>query len=482
MNPTVSVIVPVYNAEDYIKRCVDSILGQEYRDFELLLVNDGSTDASGSICDEYASRDKRVYVIHKANSGVSDTRNMAITHAKGTYLQFVDSDDWLTPDATKLMVRAAAEHGCDLVITDFYRVAGERVSHKGDIEEDGVMDQETFASCMMENPSDFYYGVLWNKLYRRDIVEKHHLRMDTAISWCEDFMFNLEYIRHAKSFYALRTPVYYYLKRKGSLVTQGMNISKTIKMKLMVFEYYNNFYKHVLDEEDYEKNRLQVYRFLVDSATDGIVLPALLPGSKKLGAERSGVCVDAILEDGIIMEAYRSRKLLERYLEPAALKHDLSLAEVSLLLYFNQFDRSRATGSLAMDDDDSPQDSQISHSVQPGQNRRLSQPGQFRQKGHLFSRKKLSDIMGMPRTLLSASMQRMAARGLIKVEEVREKKESKRQIRVLILPAANILLEDLAMAEKDYNQARFVGFSDRELELYTGMSERIKENIQNILQ
>lgn len=467
MNPTVSVIVPVYNAEDYLKRCVDSILGQEYRDFELLLVNDGSTDASGSICDEYASRDKRVYVIHKANSGVSDTRNMAITHAKGTYLQFVDSDDWLTPDATKLMVRAAAEHRCDLVITDFYRVAGERVSHKGDIEEDGVMDQEAFASCMMENPSDFYYGVLWNKLYRRDIVEKHHLRMDTAISWCEDFMFNLEYIRHAKSFYALRTPVYYYLKRKGSLVTQGMNISKTIKMKLMVFEYYNNFYKHVLDEEDYEKNRLQVYRFLVDSATDGIVLPALLPGSKKLGAERSGVCVDAILEDGIIMEAYRSRKLLERYLEPAALKHDLSLAEVSLLLYFNQFDRSRATGKPVTDEDGSNQNSQDSQSGQ---------------KGHLFSRKKLSDIMGMPRTLLSASMQRMAARGLIKVEEVREKKENKRQIRVLILSAANILLEDLAMAEKDYNQARFAGFSDRELELYTGMSERIKENIQNILQ
>lgn len=467
MNPTVSVIVPVYNAEDYLKRCVDSILGQEYRDFELLLVNDGSTDASGSICDEYASRDKRVYVIHKANSGVSDTRNMAITHAKGTYLQFVDSDDWLTPDATKLMVRAAAEHKCDLVITDFYRVAGERVSHKGDIEEDGVMDQEAFASCMMENPSDFYYGVLWNKLYRRDIVEKHHLRMDTAISWCEDFMFNLEYIRHAKSFYALRTPVYYYLKRKGSLVTQGMNISKTIKMKLMVFEYYNNFYKHVLDEEDYEKNRLQVYRFLVDSATDGIVLPALLPGSKKLGAERSGVCVDAILEDGIIMEAYRSRKLLERYLEPAALKHDLSLAEVSLLLYFNQFDRSRATGKPVTDEDGSNQNSQDSQSGQ---------------KGHLFSRKKLSDIMGMPRTLLSASMQRMAARGLIKVEEVREKKENKRQIRVLILSAANILLEDLAMAEKDYNQARFAGFSDRELELYTGMSERIKENIQNILQ
>lgn len=104
--------------------------------------------------------------------------------------------------------------------------------------------------------------MLWNKLYRRDIVEEHKLRMDTDISWCEDFMFNLEYIRYAKVFYALHAPIYYYVKRKGSLASQGINISKTVKMKLNVFEYYNNFYKHVLEEEDYEKNRLQVYRFL----------------------------------------------------------------------------------------------------------------------------------------------------------------------------------------------------------------------------
>ena len=463
--PAVSIIVPVYNAEDYLGRCVDSILGQEFQDFELLLVNDGSTDSSGKICDDYAAKDKRVYVIHKNNTGVSDTRNMAISHAKGKYLQFVDSDDWLTPDATKLMVRSAEENHCDMVITDFYRVAGERVSHKGDIEEDGVMDQETFAACMMENPSDFYYGVLWNKLYRREIVERYHLRMDEEISWCEDFMFNLEYIRHAKSFYALRTPVYYYLKRKGSLVTQGMNISKTVKMKLMVFEYYNNFYQHVLDEEDYEKNRLQVYKFLVDSAADGIVLPALLPGSKKLGTERSGVCVEAVLEDGIITEAYRSRKLLERYLEPAALKHDLSLTEISLLLYFYQFGKSREAGRVALAADSG-----------------LSKAGMQNQPGYLFNRRKLADIMGMPRPMLSASIQKLVARGLIKVEDIRAKKGMERQIRVLILPAADSLLEDLAVVEQDYHQARFAGFGEEELEQYTRMSERMKENIQKILQ
>ena len=107
MTPTVSIIVPIYNAEKHLARCIDSILNQEYTDFELLLVNDGSTDSCGSICDSYAEQDSRIRVIHKENTGVSDSRNQAIDQARGTYLQFLDSDDWITPDATTLFVRAA---------------------------------------------------------------------------------------------------------------------------------------------------------------------------------------------------------------------------------------------------------------------------------------------------------------------------------------------------------------------------------------
>ena len=112
MSPTVSIIVPVYNAEHTISRCIESILNQKYTDFELLLVNDGSTDRSGAICDAYAARDSRVRVIHKENSGVSDTRNTALNQAKGTYLQFLDSDDWITPDATSSLVRTAESGSC----------------------------------------------------------------------------------------------------------------------------------------------------------------------------------------------------------------------------------------------------------------------------------------------------------------------------------------------------------------------------------
>ena len=178
MEPNVSIIVPVYNAENTIQRCVDSILDQQYTDFELLLVDDGSQDGSGAICDAYAAQDARVRVFHQKNAGVSAARNHALDHAQGVYLQFLDSDDWITPDATRSLVRAAENHRCDLVIADFYRVVGERLSRKGDIDEDTLMTREAYAAHMMENPADFYYGVLWNKLYRRKLVEQYRLRMD----------------------------------------------------------------------------------------------------------------------------------------------------------------------------------------------------------------------------------------------------------------------------------------------------------------
>lgn len=462
MRPMVSIVVPIYNAEQYLRRCVDSILNQEYTDFELLLVNDGSTDASGDICEEYGDQDPRVIVIQKENTGVSDSRNRALDRARGKYLQFLDSDDWITPDATRLFVRAAEEYGCDMVISDFYRVVGERLSTKGDIEEEGVLTREEFAAHMMENPADFYYGVLWNKLYRRDIVEEHNLRMDTDINWCEDFMFNLEYIRYAKVFYALHAPIYYYVKRKGSLASQGINISKTVKMKLNVFEYYNNFYKHVLEEEDYEKNRLQMYRFFIDAAGDGTVPPSILPGSKKLGDERVFVNTEILQAEGLAGEDYRKRKLLEHYLEPVALKGDLKVMDVRLLLCLCE-------------------------------------------KHEWDSRRELADFAGISRTNLTSGLQRLTMKGFLKVEEVKEPKPSKKdkttgknkmktaemaetkrkerggRIAATILPAADAIMKELKMAQRDYDAARFAGFTEEELIQYADLSEKIKENTKNIL-
>lgn len=434
MTPKVSIIVPVYNAEKSIGRCIDSILNQEYTDFELLLMDDGSKDASGAICDEYAAKDTRVKVIHKANSGVSDTRNQALDLAGGTYLQFLDADDWITPNATRLLVEAAEQHHCDMVIADFYRVVGERVSHKGAIEEEGILTKEAFATQMMENPADFYYGVLWNKLFRREIVEKYKLRMDSAISWCEDFMFNLEYIRHCEVFYALQVPIYYYVKTKGSLASQGMSISKTIKMKLMVFEYYNDFYKQVLTEEDYEKNRIQVYKFLVDAAGDGFVPPAILPWAKKLGEERMSASQEAVESDGVLMEEYRNRKLLDYYMEPVAIKNELSVEEIRVIFY-------------------------------------LAQNQTF------ANRKELADFIGMGSRSLTIVLQKLFQKKMVQVT----KKRGRELLQIKFLPESAAILEELSGVQEKYDQARFTGFTQEERKQYERLSERMKQNIQKIL-
>ena len=437
MNPSVSIIVPVYNAEACLRRCVESVLNQEYADFELLLADDGSRDGSGRICDEYAAADSRVRVFHKENSGVSDSRNLCLDQARGRYLQFLDADDWITANATKLLVQAMEEHLCDLVISDFYRVVGERVSPKGDIDEVQVLSREEYAAHMMENPANYYYGVLWNKLYRREIVEQHHLRMDPAISWCEDFMFNLEYIRRAETFFALQVPVYYYVKTKGSLCTQGISISKTIQMKLTVFEYYNQFYKTVLDEEEYEKQRLKIYRFLIDAAEDGTVPPV----SKRLGSERVRVSPDALEGQGFLFDTFRERKLLDYYLEPAAQKNDLSLPEARLLLYLRQ------SGPAA--------------------------------------RKDLADFAGLPRGGLSMLLNRLEGKGLISVTELRGakgKRGRESRLEITFPPSASAVLEDVANIWEDFTSARLSGFSPEERELYERFVGRIQENIRGILQ
>ncbi len=430
--PMVSIIVPVYNAGKTLDRCVNSILNQEYRDFELILLDDGSTDSSGALCDAYAGRDERVRVIHKANSGVSDTRNQGIALAKGKYLQFSDSDDWFTPESTKFLVQAASEHNCDMVIADFYRVIGERVSQKGNMEAEGVMNREDYAVRMMQKPADFYYGVLWNKLYKRSIIEQYHLTMDTSVSWCEDFMFNLEYVRHARTIYALKVPVYYYVKTKDSLVSQGISVKKTIQMKRTVFACYNDFYKDVFDDMDYEKRKGQVYRFLFDAAGDGSVSPLNIPGTYRLGNERTRVSEGVLAGEGVFFDAYRERKLLDKLLDIVALRNDLTTTDVKLL-YF------------------------------------LSQPHEK------CTQKETADILNITRGELSVSIQKLLGREMIALwEKGREKNYTVTQ------EAENVMSELLFML-CDLEQVQYEGFTPEERAAYEKLNEKRKRNIQAAL-
>lgn len=429
MDALVSIIVPVYNAEKYLNRCVDSVLNQDYPHIELLLMNDGSTDSSGEICDAYARKDGRVRVVHKENTGVSDTRNRALDMAQGEYIQFLDSDDWIVPEATRLLVRSMQQYHCDMVIADFYRVSGERLAQKGDIEEDKVMSRQEFAACMIENPADFYYGVLWNKLFRREIIETYKIRMDVSLSWCEDFLFNLEYIRHASSFYALQVPVYYYLKRKGSLAAQGMSISNTVRMKTNIFEYYNEFYKDVYDHEDYANIKRQVYSFFWAAAKDG----AVLPGSMKLGAERRRFLREEVEGDSPVMSLYRFGQLLEYQLGFIAKKNNLSMDETLILCT-------------------------------------LYQCGTFK------SIRRLSEVteIGLPRLFLC--LQTLEHKKLIDMTADKDA-EKKERSRIALGAEAGRICEDFKLQQEEWDTICLTGFDQAEREVYLDMQKRIYENM-----
>lgn len=263
--PLVSIIIPIYNSEKSIERCLCSIRKQTYKKIEVLMINDGSHDHTLSILQKYEKLDDRFRLINKVNTGVSDSRNRGIAEARGDYLQFVDGDDWIVKDATEIFVKMAVEQNCDMVISDYYRVIGKKIYSKGHISKEGLISREEFAQYMMEAPANFYYGVMWNKFFKADIIKKQNLACSTDLNWCEDYQFNLEYLLYVRNVYVTKTPLYYYVKTKGSLVATQINFSQTISTKKILFEYYKDLYKSF---DLYKENKIKIYLFLIAVARD----------------------------------------------------------------------------------------------------------------------------------------------------------------------------------------------------------------------
>lgn len=332
--PKVSIIVPVYNGENYIRKCVDSILNQEYKYFEVFLVDDKSTDNSLSIMKEYEQNDKRVTAIHlDKNIGVSSSRNVALDKATGEYIQFVDIDDYILRDATKNFVRAIEKSDADMVISHFYRVVGEVLSLKGDIDKNILLSRDEFVERMAENPADYYYGVVWNKLYKREIIEKHKIRFDQNVTWCEDFIFNMEYLLHVNNIESILSPTYYYVKTEGSLVSKSISsLTNIVRMKLSVLEYYNDFFKKIYNDDNSIKRKLNAYKFIFDYSKDDFAIP-FLPGTKKVGEEDLPVYVNEYAKDNLFLNFYYMNKVLDRYLYSVALRFKLDLKELKVLIY-----------------------------------------------------------------------------------------------------------------------------------------------------
>lgn len=219
--PKLSVIVPVYQAQAYLDRCVESILAQTFPELELILVDDGSTDGSGGICDRWADRDRRVRVLHRENGGVSAARNAGLDAARGEYLALVDSDDWLEPGMYEAMLAAARKHNCDVVLCDCRKEhPGGGVLYTHPIRPGyygrAALEAEYFPHLLMmehvEYPATISNCLL---LFRRELVRD--LRYLPGISHCEDLLFGAELVYRADSFFYMKgQALYHYRMTPGS--------------------------------------------------------------------------------------------------------------------------------------------------------------------------------------------------------------------------------------------------------------------------
>lgn len=319
----VSIIIPVYNRENTIERCLDSILTQTYKNLEVIIINDGSTDRSGEIINAYALKDSRILAITKENSGVSDSRNFGLKSAHGDYIQFADSDDWLPERATELLVEALEKNRSDMVIADYCRVRGRQLYQSGAIENAGTLTRAEFAQVMMEKASDFYYGVVWNKLYRRKIIKKYKLQFSEELQWCEDFLFNLEYLKYTAKVEVIKEPVYYYVKTKGSLVSTQTTPGNIIRTKLMLYDYYKKLYESL---DLYEDNKLRIQMFLIQSARDKKQKvkkkdypPRLKQEQQPLTGKLTRKMADILRENKDVLPGWMGGATLDEKLEEAAL-------------------------------------------------------------------------------------------------------------------------------------------------------------------
>ena len=184
VNPKISVIVPVYKAEAYLHRCIDSILAQTFKDFELLLIDDGSPDRSGEICDEYARKDCRVKVYHKSNGGVSSARQYGLDNAIGEYVIHADPDDWIDADMYEKMYNVAVENNADMVICDFqFESPKSRISIYQNF-------QHLDNISVLKKIYQYMYGSCWNKFIKRSCLTLYNIHFPLDLFYGEDLFVN----------------------------------------------------------------------------------------------------------------------------------------------------------------------------------------------------------------------------------------------------------------------------------------------------
>ncbi|MBQ0149821.1 MAG: glycosyltransferase family 2 protein [Bacteroidales bacterium] len=250
--PTISVIVPAYNAEQYLHRCIDSILAQTFKDFELLLIDDGSKDNSGVICDEYAAKDERVRVFHKENGGVSSARNTGLEKAEGTWITFCDADDTVNPSWLAIFADYF-EESCDLICqgfdckkTVFNHGAHPHIRDGRYIY--GINGAGSVTDILPSLFSNHLINFLWIKAFKSDLIKEHNLAFDTTLRDGEDFIFICQYLTNCCSIRSSDRVGYHYAVPDWANKYQ-QNFEKEIHIGEQAYDSLRKIYEKSPDNE-----------------------------------------------------------------------------------------------------------------------------------------------------------------------------------------------------------------------------------------
>lgn len=258
----ISIIIPVYNVEQYLDRCLDSIVKQTYSVLDIILIDDGSKDSSSEICDTWAKKDRRIHVIHQKNSGQAAARNVGLAIAKGKYIAFVDSDDVVEPDYISTMLNAAMTHNADLVICSFFdhMKPDHMVTPLPDSIQSGL---ETFHSAISHD--DWHYRPVWNRLYTRDLCFRGGDDMFPEGRACEDDLIFHKILPEANCVVTLPKPLYHYMDNPTSITHASVSLNSLNKI-----EAYLDWYEFAIAHnftDCYQKLADSTLHFLIEIAS-----------------------------------------------------------------------------------------------------------------------------------------------------------------------------------------------------------------------
>lgn len=250
----ISIVIPAYNASSTIKRCINSVLSQSYQDFELIIVNDGSTDNTYDICQEYAARDSRIILINKENGGVVSSRQCGLEKITGEYSIQIDSDDYIDSGMLETMIEVAINDDADIVYTDYYyQINGKESAVSQDF---GTLDPTTL---IKQNIEGKFFGALWNKLIRHTLFIENNISFEKNVLFSEDSLVLIKLLQASKKISYIPKPFYHYINYPDSISQR--NTVKEIEQKIT---YINALEKALIKKKLYDKsilkNKFQIIR------------------------------------------------------------------------------------------------------------------------------------------------------------------------------------------------------------------------------